>query len=37
MPENDDYEPIMLEDEQFSIIGVAVEGIKENRLKYPRL
>ena len=30
MPENDDYEPIMLEEEQFSIIGVAVGIIKEN-------
>lgn len=30
MPENDDYEPIMLEPEQFSIIGVAVGIIKES-------
>ena len=29
MPENDDYEPIMLEENQFSIIGVAVGVIKE--------
>lgn len=30
MPENDDYEPFMLEEDQFTIIGVAVGIIKEN-------
>ena len=28
MPENDDYEPFMLDEDQFSILGVAIGIIK---------
>jgi len=30
MPENDNYEPIIIEDQQFSFLGVAIGLIKNS-------